>query len=438
MPRPTAIPAPAGLFPTVPATGRSPRRPGRSLARILVLAVGGLLLSACGTRAVVAPASTAAEAGATAIPSGPAPAAPALPAPVPFEAAVARAGDALLDQAHARLGDEPRVWVIDPLLDAASGAQTAATAALAARLEARIPGRSGGRWTVQPLAREALGAQPLLLIGSLTPQVGDGAAAPEAHRLWLTLIDLRTRNVVAKALDLVTAGSVDAQPLPYHRDSPAWHLDRTVRGYLDTCQAATRPGDPVDPRFLAHLPAQALIAEAIQAYGRGQTALSNQLFDEASPFAGPGDLRVLNGLYLTHWRMGQVDEAREALGKLVEAGLQARQLSMNIRFLPGSAGFDPQGDLPEQHGLWMREIAAQAARGGTCLRIVGHVPRGGDPEADRRLSRQRAESVRRLMAQAEPELARRLDATGAGSGLGPGDDGDALDQRVEFKVVDCR
>jgi len=59
-----------------------------------------------------------------------------------------------------------------------------------------------------------------------------------------------------------------------------------------------------------------------------------------------------------------------------------------------------------------------------------------------RLSLRRAELVRNELLRSAKSLAKRLIATGAGSresliGNGRDDDSDALDRRVEFKVVGC-
>jgi hypothetical protein len=78
---------------------------------------------------------------------------------------------------------------------------------------------------------------------------------PDAFRVWLTLIDLRTGKVVAKALDRATVESVNPEPLPFYRDSPTWHKDATIMGYINSCQVNTKIGDLADPEYLARLPA---------------------------------------------------------------------------------------------------------------------------------------------------------------------------------------
>jgi outer membrane protein OmpA-like peptidoglycan-associated protein len=360
-----------------------------------------------------------------------------------FEEAVSRAGESLVRDARGVLGNEPRPLIIDPLIDANTGAQTASTVQMGAQLE-RVVKTSASGWTVRPFTRQALASQPLLMIGTLTPinteRVLD--TPPDAFRVWLTLIDLRTGKVVAKRLDRATVGTVNAEPLPYYRDSPTWHKDKTILGYINSCQINTKIGDPADPDYLARLPAAAVVNEAIIAYGEGNLQRANQLYREAQPVADPGDLRVLNGLYLTSWRLGQRDAAKKAFDELVDSGLELKRLPMKLLFEPGKTSFIRTGDLPAQYQMWTASIAQEAGQVRSCIRIVGHTSRTGSARANEVLSRQRAEAVQHLIEQQNRRLGERLSATGVGSrealiGLGTDDARDALDRRVEFRVVDC-
>ena len=333
--------------------------------------------------------------------------------------------------------------IVDPLIDANTGAQTKSTVRMGANLEAIVKSRHAN-WQVRPLTRQSLAAQPLLLIGTLTPVNVERSidTPPDAFRVWLTLIDLKTGRVVAKKLDRATIGSVDPEPLPYYRDSPTWHKDKTVLGYINSCQVNTKIGDPADPEYLARLPAAAVVNEAIMAYGEGKIPVAYKLYKEAEPLADRGDLRVLNGLYLTSWQLGQKEQAREAFAKLVDSGLELKRLPVKILFQPGKTAFNQVGDLPQQYQIWISTLAQETGKASACVRIVGHTSRTGSARANEALSRQRAETVQKMLEQNNRALTTRLSATGVGSrealvGLGTDDQRDALDRRVEFRVVDC-
>jgi outer membrane protein OmpA-like peptidoglycan-associated protein len=77
-----------------------------------------------------------------------------------------------------------------------------------------------------------------------------------------------------------------------------------------------------------------------------------------------------------------------------------------------------------------------------CLSLVGHASRTGSESYNDRLSVQRALYIRQSLEAVAPELAARLQTTGKAFpenlvGIGTDDARDALDRRVEFKIVGC-
>ncbi len=376
----------------------------------------------------------------------PPPVAAPAPAPLvaaPFPDAVARAGKRLFDDTAQRLGTEPRVLIIDPLIDASSGAQTLASSEMGRWLSQQVQA-AHPEWSVKDFNRGSLASAPLLLIGTLTaintkPASGDPA---DAFRICLRIYDLKTGRVVAKGLDRATVDTVNAEPLPVFRDSPTWHKDKTVAGYIKSCQATPNVGDPIDPTYMLRLPAAAVINEAQIAYGEKRLADAARLFKEASAVAEPEDLRVLNGLYLTSWRLGRQREAGEAFRKIVAQGIAARQLPLKLLFTPGKALPITLPDLQSQYTMWMREVAQASDTSGACLRVVGHTSPTGSATINDTLSGLRATYVKERLERNVGKLRGRVDSQGAGSrenliGLGTDDLRDALDRRVEFKVVEC-
>ncbi len=362
---------------------------------------------------------------------------------MPFEQAVSRAGNGLFTEALATLGAETREVVIDPLIDANTGGQTVGTTSMGAQLESAIA-KSYPAWKVRRFTRQSLEAEPLLLIGTLTPINTQPApdTQPDAFRIWLTLIDLRTGKVVAKKLDRATTENVNATPTGFYRDSPTWHKDRTISAYINSCQADTKIGDPADPAYLARLPAAALVHEATLAYEQRNTEEANRLYREAAVLAEPGDLRVLNGLYLTSWQLGQRAEAERAFDKIVASGLEAKRLPMKLLFQPGRTSFVTTADFPEQYAVWLESLADGAAAADACIRVVGHTSRTGSPAVNAALSKRRAQTIEKALTAKDRRLVARLSSDGVGSrealvGIGTDDFRDALDRRVEFKVVDC-
>lgn len=370
----------------------------------------------------------------------------ALPPPTSFDEAVQRAGEQLFREAKTRLGDESRVVTIDPLIDANTGAQTQSTVSMGEQL-GRLLQAQHPQWVAEPLTRKALNEQPLLLIGTLTPwrAVRDNTErAADVYRVWLTLIDLRTGRIVAKTIDRATANSVNAEPVAYFRDSPTWHKDRTVTGYVNSCQIDAQPGDLIDPAYLSRLPAAALTQEAILAYHDGHDEEALRLYREAQTLADPDDLRVLNGLYLSHWRLGNKDAAAAAFSKIVESGLKSKRLPVKLLFQPGGIQLLPMPDLVAQYDIWLKALALHANTSQSCIKVVGHTSRTGALDVNEALSKRRAAFIEQSLVREQGRgLGRRLSTDGVGwrdnlIGLGTDDMRDVLDRRVEFRVVDCR
>ncbi|HRH30210.1 MAG TPA: OmpA family protein, partial [Aquabacterium sp.] len=97
---------------------------------------------------------------------------------------------------------------------------------------------------------------------------------------------------------------------------------------------------------------------------------------------------------------------------------------------------------PSAPGLWLGAMADEAGKVPACVKVVGHTSRTGQASVNEKLSLRRAEAVARLLESRNRSLSTRLTVGGAGSrealiGLGTDDQRDALDRRVEFRVVDC-
>lgn len=334
--------------------------------------------------------------------------------------------------------------VIDPLIDRATGAETAATRGMVARIAAVVRER---RPDVEVVAftPENLDAKPLILLGAVTPVTAPGSVANATGpsgtwRIWAVLGDLRTGKILAHPTAWVRGESLDATPVGFFRDSPAWVDDEIRAAYLRTC--AGNPGDAMDATYLAALRAQAETAAAIVAYEAGQPDRALALYSAAVTRPGGRQSRVLNGLYLANQALGRAAAAEAAFGEVVEYGLARDRLAVKLLFRPGAPEFLREASVSGQYPMWLRQIAARAAARPGCLRVAGHASVTGPASVNDRLSRARAEAVRARLDAERPALATRTRAEGFGSrqpiiGLGTDDLRDALDRRVEFAPIPC-
>jgi outer membrane protein OmpA-like peptidoglycan-associated protein len=401
-----------------------------------------------GAAAPASPAATPSPATApTAAPTPAAPAAAPPPPPIlPYDQAVLSAASALLN--NARLppeGSPPRssyTVVIDPLIDGMTGAQSKTTRALGERLAAMIRAQYP-QYEVQPFSAANVARSPLVLIGTFTGVNAQRQTSGlrEAYRICFALADLKSGKLVSKGLAFARSDGVDGTPLAYYSDTPAWTEDPATLGYIRTCQG-TRAGDPINPMYLERIMAAALVAEAIDAYDAGRYQESLDLYASAQRTTAGDQFRVHNGIYLANWKLGRREKAEAAFGNIVDYGLAQKRLAVKFLFRPGSTAFGVDPKTTGPYPIWIKTIGARASAAASCLEITGHTSPTGPEPLNERLSLLRAEYVKSQIDAAAPALAKRTIANGVGSkqtlvGNGRDDASDALDRRVEFKVIGC-
>jgi outer membrane protein OmpA-like peptidoglycan-associated protein len=382
--------------------------------------------------------------------AAPAPSSPPAPAPqvqaIPFQDAVVKAANDLFSKAQLSLqgagGSTKQMLVIDPLIDGLSGAQSNATESVESRIIELVNAKYM-QFDVQPFLTSNVNKSPLVLIGSFTGvnKEGKTVGRREAFRIWLTLLDIKSGKIISKAKEFAQVGGVDITPTAYFEDSSAWVPDPATEAYLKTCQHSTKPGDPINPAYLDRIMAAALISEAINAYDNGRYQESLDLYRSALQTPGGDQFRVYNGIYLTNLKLGRQDEATQALGKVVDYGLANKRLAVKFLFRPGSTDFLPSPTLTEPYDIWLKQIAQRTSQSSACLEVVGHTSRTGPEPLNERLSLLRALYIKQRLEYEMSALSSRVIANGVGSkenlvGTGTDDARDALDRRVEFKVIE--
>lgn len=335
--------------------------------------------------------------------------------------------------------------VVDPLIDRATGQQARVTRGMEERIGTLVRERYPDI-VPRPFSVAALDAQPLILLGAITPVAGAGIIPasstpfPTVYRIWAVLGDLRTGRIVSHETAWVRGPDVDMTPTAFFRDSPAWSAEPLTAAYLRTC--AGDPGEAIDPDYLRALRAQAHAADGVRAYEAGNYAMALASYDAAAALPGGDQLRVRNGLYLANRALGRAPEAEAAFGQVVAQGLDRGELAVKFLFRTGSTDFwaDPaiSGDYP----MWLRQIARQTEPRPVCLAMTGHASPTGPAALNQRLSGARAEAVRGRLALVRPALRPRTTAAGAGAsqpliGTGTDDATDALDRRVSFTPQAC-
>ncbi len=362
------------------------------------------------------------------------------PEDAPFETALGKAVSTLFTDAPAPATGA--TIVLDPVVDGLSGLRSAATRAMDDRVGDLVRAEHP-QFQIHDFTEAGAAGAHFVLIGTFTGvnKQRKPAGERQAFRICLALIDRDSGKIAAKAKVFAQAAGVDITPTRFFHDNPAWTADVATQSYIKSCQA-TKPGEPADPRYLDRIEAAALIDEAIGAYESGEFERSQGLFRAAADAPGGEQLRTYNGLYLTSWQLGDLDQAAEAFARLLDLGLDQGALSLNFRFRPGGADFLLDPDSGAQHQLWLSRISDALAPRGDCLDIIGHLPRTAVGSAPDDLGRRRADYVRRRLQAEEPALSGRLTAMAGGVdddlvGSATADTKDALDRRIELRVASC-
>jgi hypothetical protein len=362
---------------------------------------------------------------------------------MPFEQAVAQATDGLVGQLQkgpaflAKLAK--RSVVLDPMLDAATGQQTAATALLETRVSERLAAKADVL-EILPFQSASLSKAQYLLTGTMTRVEGDGTARKRALQIQIALTDLKTGVVAAQASALARDDGLDHTPLPYYRDSPVLVKDKVIEGYART--SATPPGQRGDAFYLERIAEATTINEATSLYNQERYVEALGRYRSALATPAGEQLRVVNGVYLASVKLGRTAEAEQAFGRVVALGIAYNELGVKFLFNPGSTQFWSDPRVSGAYPMWLRQIARESTSARVCMNIVGHTSRTGSEPANDALSLQRANFIRERLAVEAQSLAAKTKTSGMGfrqNIVGSGTDNavDALDRRVEFRIIPC-
>lgn len=375
----------------------------------------------------------------SAVASSPPPATP--PTPVAFEKALLQAANDLF--AKARLEDAPQkmALVIDPLIDGATGAESNATQSMEKRIVDLVR-NNYSRFEVARFSSATVAKSPVVLIGTFTAINNAGLATGprDAYRICLALADLRSGKIISKGVARARPEGIDATPTAFFAESPVFARDAPIDAYIKSCQG-TKIGDPIEPVYTDRIIVASLINDAVQAYNAKRYKDALDLYQKALLTPGGEQLRVLNGIYLAYFNLHRRDDASEAFGKVVDYGLKGDRLAVKFLFRPGSTEF-VRDRVSAPYEAWLEKIAQRTVTRNACLEIVGHTSATGLAAVNDRLSTLRAAFVKDRLEADASELHGRLIATGRGSremivGTGKDDASDAVDRRVEFKVIHC-
>ena len=405
------------------------------------IARGFLGLSLCFLCASVSGLTAQAQIAAPA-PPPPAAAPPPPPTPVAFNDALLKAANDLFSKAKLDSVPDKVTLVIDPLIDGVTGAQSNATH-LEEKRVVELVKSNYPRFQVARFSSESVSKSPVVLIGTFTAVNNAGVAggARDAYRICLALADLKTKTIISKGVARALPEGIDPTPVAFFADSPVFAKDASTDAYIKSCQG-TKVGDNIDQAYADRILVASLVNDGIEAYDAGRYRDALDVYQSALKTPGGDQLRVLNGIYLSNYKLRRTKVAMEAFGKVVDYGLKGDRLAVKFLFKPSSTQFYTDPNVRAPYEAWLEKIAERTAANKGCLEVVGHTSATGLAALNDRLSGLRADYIKDRLEDQERSLRGRILATGRGSremivGTGRDDASDALDRRVEFKVAKC-
>ncbi|OGS97935.1 MAG: hypothetical protein A3F73_05330 [Gallionellales bacterium RIFCSPLOWO2_12_FULL_59_22] len=363
--------------------------------------------------------------------------------PMDFETAIRALTRNLLAQLNSNLPilaspDEITV-AVEPMIDANTAEVTLASRRIDELVldEAR---KQFPKIRLLPLNSKSAETAKYMLTGMIKPEPKGSADGPAIYHIRSAIVDLKTHRVAANADVRVIDPKLDATPISAFQDNPMYTKDKRADSLARIVE--TEPGQLADEGYMDGLTTAALMADGDRMYDGKNYEKALGFYREASLRPDGQAMRTYAAMYQAYRKLNRMEDAEVAFGRMIALGHSTNNMNIKLLFGVGSTQFIADYDLRSQYAIWLRQIARFFSKADSCLNIVGHSSRTGNEAYNESLSLQRAQTVRNLMQKDFPDIAAHSKATGRGwkeniAGLGSDDIRDAIDRRVEFRVIPC-
>lgn len=258
------------------------------------------------------------------------------------------------------------------------------------------------------------------------------------YHVLSSVIDKKTMQVVAKSDVWISNKNLDYVTVT---ESPM-----VIQGSQSIAEEVVKLniGAQTPSNYKTFLTVAALITKADAAYENKDYRTALRLYTQVTKkqsFEKKKMMNVYVGLYRTNIHLGNMNAAEKAFGKLVALSIEKyNTLGVKFLFLVSKTKFDRK--LKSEYPIWLRQIGKYFQKNNLCLNIVGHSSHTGKPQYNCRLSLNRAEAIQQKLQPYYNRVKKKSKSIGKAwkqNIVGSGSDNaqDAIDRRVEFKVVSC-
>lgn len=330
-----------------------------------------------------------------------------------------------------------KTLLLDTFLDANSGQALT----INKKIESLLTSNLIERFNVVQM-ENALGSDytDYVLSGILQYDDTAGSSPQKGYHFYVAVYEMNSGLILASSDALIEIP--EYKPTATYEDSPIFLRD----GKLDdlTASVKRKSGEKVSESYLSYLGVKKFLAAAEQSYEKGDNEQALKYYTEAEKHPDGKNLTVYSGLYNSARQLHQMDQAELYFGQLINASIdEKKRIEIKMLFKVDSAYFIDIGDMPKHYAMWLRQIAAQFQKRGECVKIVGHCSRSGKEKYNKALSKKRAQIVQKVLAVNYPEISKKAEIVGMGYsenivGSGTDDARDAIDRRVEFRLMQCQ
>ncbi len=261
------------------------------------------------------------------------------------------------------------------------------------------------------------------------------------YHVFASATDKETGELVAKASAWVLGTELDFTPIKEYKDSPMFMNDKRHKSKAQ--MARGKSGSLSNNEYYQSINTNAILSEASHLYGDKKYRAALDSYTLAESKADGKIMKTYAGLYQTNLKLGKHKAAENAFGKLLEISVKDNNnLSVKFLFKVNSTKFISDRQLRLRYRMWLSQISQLLNSQKYCTEIIGHSSKTGTEEYNNKLSKQRANTVKKLLAGYHRGINRKASTLGKGfqeniKGLGTDDSRDAIDRRVEFKIIDC-
>lgn len=238
----------------------------------------------------------------------------------------------------------------------------------------------------------------------------------------------------------INAQHFDATPSKFYADAPIYLAQAPQ---IDSSGLRSGGGAKVsDPAALKRLATiEALTQKGIVEFEEGRAQESLAFFNRALKL-DPSNLTALFGTYQSWQSVGNAANADAAFVAMIDAAMAQGNISFRFLFQVRLSAFRTDIQISQQYSYWLRHMAERLHAAGRCLLVQGHASRSGTAEYNDKLSLDRARQVAAQLTRYVPALKGKVRMEGLGFrsnlvGSGTDDAKDAVDRRVDFKLIPC-